>query len=235
MGTISRRAQKKHEITVKLLASKTKFTHAETVQVFQDYQEGATNLNSLAGAFFTPYDLARDFAIEVTGNSIIDLCAGIGCLSYACTNSDIKNKLTCIELNPEYVAIGKKLVPWANWHCRDVTEIKELDTKSKYDVAIANPPFGNIGGHSMFDLEVVRIASKIAKHGVFILPQMSTPFRYSGCRDYSEEITDKLARWMGKNNIEFEMNCGIDCNQYIDSWKSVKPIVEIVLCTFGDN
>lgn len=235
MSRLSRTAQKHHKISIELLASKELFTHNETVQIFQDYHEGATNLNGLAGAFFTPYDLARDFALEVTGVSIIDLCAGIGCLSYACTSNNTKNRLVCVELNQEYVATGKKLVPWATWYQRDITELHKLTVDQKFDVAISNPPFGNIAGYSMFELETVRIASKIAKRGVFILPQQSTPFRYSGRQHYSSETTDKLARWMNKNNIEFEMNCGIDCNVNIDNWKGVKPIVEIVLCEFGDN
>jgi predicted RNA methylase len=236
MSRISRAVQKRHEKVLKLLESKELFTHNETLQVFQDYHEGATNLNGLAGAFFTPYGLARDFALEVTGNSVIDLCAGIGSLSYACSNANTQDRLVCIELNPEYAAIGKKLVPWANWYCRDVTELNELAPEDKFDMAISNPPFGNISGHSMFDLEVVLIASKLARRAVFILPQQSTPYRYSGCQGFSSEVTDKLERWMDKHDqINFEFNCGIDCDLYIQDWKGVKPVVEIVLFEFGDN
>ena len=232
MGKISRTAQKRHHDAMKLWESKDKFDHEDTLYFYGHYQEGATQLNALAGAFFTPWELARDFSMHVQGNSIIDLCAGTGMLSYACTGNNREDKLVCVELNQEYATLGRKLVPWATWYHKDVTELNELAEEDKFDVAISNPPFGKIGGYDMFDLEVVRIASRVARTGVFILPQMSTPFRCSGRSGFEQETTPKLAKWMEKNNIKFEMNCGIDCNIYIDQWKGVKPIVEIVLCDF---
>lgn len=236
MARISTRQQKAHDNALALLKGSSNLTHEQTLDFFRDYHEGAKNLNGLNGAFFTPHSLATDFAIEadISGEKkIIDLCAGIGMLSYACTANDRSNvDLTCVELNHDYASIGKSLVPWAKWITEDVTNINEEDNRQRFDIAISNPPFGNIGGISMFDLEVVRIASKIAKRGVFILPQQSTPFRYSGHQSFRSEVTDKLAKWMSETGIEFEFNMGIDCNTSINDWKGVKPVVEIVSCDF---
>src|SRR5690348_1627910 len=82
--------------------------------ILDNFQEAATHINSAAGAFFTPRGLARDFAIEVNGGSAykqrcIDLCAGIGSLAYAVEQN--VGSLVCVEVNPEYARIGKRIVP----------------------------------------------------------------------------------------------------------------------------
>lgn len=55
------------------------------------------------------------------------LCAGIGVLSYAaqleCSDrSRCYADITCVELNPHYVEVGKKVVPEATWICADVLD-----------------------------------------------------------------------------------------------------------------
>jgi predicted RNA methylase len=230
MARISTVSQRRHREAEALLASDDVLTFEQKTFIYENYHEGATNLNGLNGAFFTPPALACDFATELHGNRVIDLCAGIGMLGHASTLFMPDIDLTCVELCPAYVKAGKRLVPHATWHCESATQLTPRE--DKFDLAISNPPFGNIDGIKMFDLEVVRIASTIANHGLFILPQQSTPFRYSGSPYYREETTDALARWMDKTGIEFEFNCGIDCNQNLSGWKGVKPVVEIVLCDF---
>jgi predicted RNA methylase len=236
MSRLSTRKQKAHSAALATLAGDTRLDYDATADFLEAYQEGAENLNGLSGAFFTPLALARDFALEVSGATVIDLCAGVGTLSYAVSdrNSPLDN-IVCVEKNPAYVAIGKRLVPDARWVEKDVLSLSEdsLEGRPKFDVAISNPPFGNISGIGMFDLEVVRISSLVAKRGVFILPQQSTPFRYSGQQCYSETTSDALRRWMDATGIEFEFNIGIDCNAYIDAWHGVAPTVEIVTCDFN--
>ncbi|MGN8119602.1 hypothetical protein [Labrys sp. 22185] len=50
--------------------------------VLENWQLGAENNVAAAGAFFTPMDLAADFALEPGQGRVIDLCAGIGGLAY---------------------------------------------------------------------------------------------------------------------------------------------------------
>lgn len=207
--------------------------------VLENWHEGATNINSSAGAFFTPTGLARDFSIEVHGRRIIDLCAGIGSLSFATqTYSAIRNKpdrdstpeLTCVEINPVYVEVGKKILPEATWICGSIFDV-EFDTK--FDCAISNPPFGNIktgrdnDGLGGFEFSAIKRASELAKRGVFILPQMSTPFKYSGNRRYEETMPAKVKRFIEKTNIEYEFNCGIDTSGCLKDWRGVSPMCEI--------
>ncbi|GGS37722.1 hypothetical protein GCM10010205_79500 [Streptomyces nojiriensis] len=48
-----------------------------------------------------------------------------------------------MERNPEYVAVGKRVLPDARWICADIVT---MDTKTLglggFDYAVANPPYG---------------------------------------------------------------------------------------------
>ena len=229
------KAQAKAHAEVLEILEKEVLSDYEKLFCLENFQEGATNINSVAGAFFTPYGLASDAMIECTGTSgkFIDLCAGIGRLTYAAKDYNEKREFTCVEMNYDYAKIGMKLVPEANWI---VKSIFDLPDERLYDVALCNPPFGNIktgrdlDGFGAFEFAAIVKASRIAKRGIFILPQMSTPFRYSGCDYYREEMTDKVKRFIDKTGIKFEFNCGIDTAYYKDQWHGVAPICEV--CTF---
>lgn len=103
---------KAHDQVMALVALDRPLTEDEKWFVLENFHEGAMHINSKAGAFFTPSGLARDFSLHVTGPRIIDLCAGIGSLAFACR--DRASELVCVEINPDYARIGKKVVPEAN-------------------------------------------------------------------------------------------------------------------------
>jgi hypothetical protein len=215
--------------------TKDKLTDDEKLFVLEHFQEGATNINSVAGAFFTPQGLASDAMIECQGigGKFIDLCAGIGRLTHAAKDYNDVREFTCVELNYDYAKIGMKVIPDANWI---VGSIFDLPDERIYDVAICNPPFGNIktgrdnDGFGGFEFSAIWKASKIAKFGIFILPQMSTPFLYSGRLWYEERMNDKVKRFTDKTGIKFSFNCGIDTSIYKCQWHGVAPICEV--CTF---
>ncbi|MGN8118043.1 hypothetical protein [Labrys sp. 22185] len=50
--------------------------------VLENWHPAAENNVAAAGAFFSPMDLAADFALEPGQGRVIDLCAGIGGLAY---------------------------------------------------------------------------------------------------------------------------------------------------------
>lgn len=236
---LSKQQSKLHQQALDLVHSDKILTEAEREFILDNYVEAQGQLNALAGAFFTPPGLARDFAIEVGGSaleggSIVDLCAGIGRLSYAC--EDKGAEITCVELCEEYVTVGKRVVPSARWIQGDVFSV-EL---GRYSFAISNPPFGAIKGDSFagqytggqFEFKVIELASRIASYGVFILPQLSAPFRLSGEQCYREEETEKVRKFREQTGIVMQPGCGIDTSMYRNEWRSVSPICEIVCCDF---
>ena len=223
-----------------LLAKET-LTYDEKLYVMENWQEGAEHNNGSMGAFFTPINLANDFKLHISGNKIIDICAGIGALSFMYYHGfyhDQEPDITCVEINPAYVEIGKKLLPEANWICADISEIwKEL---GRFDCAISNPPFGkkvkinsclNYKGLEA-EYRVIEIASKLAKWGAFIVPQSSAPFAYSGRQCFKEHESNKYKKFFAETAIDFEMNVGVDTQIYINDWHGVMPMCEIVCCDF---
>lgn len=205
--------------------------------ILDNWQESANHVNSAAGAFFTPRMLARDFALEVNGGRVIDLCAGIGSLGYAVEEKC--ERLTCVEINPEYARIGKRILPKAEWIVASVFDLPEL---GRFDWAISNPPFGAIKGDgfngrytgSQFEYRVIEVASRLALYGVFILPQMSAPFRYSGQPCFVEDEGAKPRKFREQTGIVMEPNCGIDTSIYKGEWRGVSPVCEIVVCEFDE-
>jgi predicted RNA methylase len=234
---LTKEQSKAHQKAMDLVHSDKKLTWDERKYILDNYSEQQGQLNTLAGAFFTPFELANDFSIEVGysdgGGSMIDLCAGIGALSFACQDKELE--ITCVEMCEAYVVVGKRVMPSANWVHADCFSVT-----GKFDFAVSNPPFGAIKGGaydglytgSNFEYKVISHASTIAKYGVFILPQQSAPFRYSGERHFREEENEKVAKFREQTGILMQPNCGIDTALYKNEWRGVSPICEVVCCDF---
>jgi hypothetical protein len=228
---------KAHNEAIALIDCDRPLKDDEKEYILDNWQESATHVNSSAGAFFTPRGLARDFAIEVNGDRVIDLCAGIGSLGYAVEEKC--DRLTCVEINPEYARIGKRILPQAEWI---VASVFDLPLFGRFDWAISNPPFGNIKGDgfkgkytgSQFEYRVIEVASRLALYGAFILPQMSAPFRHSGQQCFSENEGDKPRKFREQTGIIMEHGCGVDTSIYKGDWRGVSPVCEIVVCEFDE-
>lgn len=234
---LTKQQSKLHLQAMDLIHSDKRLSEDDKYFILENYQESAQNLNALAGAFFTPEGLARDFSIEVSGGHIVDLCAGIGRLSFACEHK--AKSLTCVELNADYIEVGKRILPDANWVQSDALL---FESSELFDVAISNPPFGNIGtskfkgnySGSSFEYKVIEAASKISKRGVFILPQMSSGFRYSGVQCFEKQPSTDLEKFSKQTGIDLEHGCGIDTSIYSKDWHGVSVICEVVLCDFEE-
>ncbi|MEU9703054.1 methyltransferase [Streptomyces sp. NPDC047981] len=244
---MSKEAAKAHEKAAALVALDRDLTETEKEFVLDNWQEAATATHNLAGAFFTPEGLARDLSIEVHGDRIIDLCAGIGRLAYTCRdywgrrwNNQPPREIVCVEKNPAYVEVGRKILPEATWICADVLTVPTLGL-GRFDTAISNPPFGTItrDGNApnfqgrRFEYHVIAVAATLADFGAFIIPQPSAPFRYSGEPYYREARDRECARFEEETGIRLGPGAGFDTSMYRDKWRGVSPRVEVAVCDFG--
>lgn len=244
MAKLTKAEVAQHNKIKDLLYSDKALTWDEKEFMLEHYHEGATSINSEAGAFFTPHGLARDFTLDVGGGKLIDMCAGIGKLSFWKLTYDQYQKtikdLICVELNPQYVELGKRIVPEATWIQGDVLSV---DLPDDFDWAYSNPPFGNIktsewsGKYkgSNFEYKVIERASQIAKNGSFILPSGSCNFKYSGAHYFDWIERPKYKTFNKQTGIEFHAGVGIDTSVYKNDWKGVSVICESVVCYFNGD
>lgn len=242
MARLTKKQSKLHEQACDIL-KKDVLSFEDKLFVMENWQESATNDNSAAGAFFTPYDLARDFSLDVGGNRIIDLCAGIGALSLAVHMNNPSAQITCVELNYSYLEVGKKILPEANWIHGSVFDVLQRDL-GVFDWAISNPPFGNVKTRdgdsprykgSNFEFHVIDIASHIAECGTFLVPQGSAGFNFSGNRHYERQESGKAFDFQKKTGLYFSAGVGVDTSVYLKDWKGVSPLCEIVCVDFTER
>ena len=246
MAKLTKQQNKRHLEALAILEKSEPLTTEEKEFVFANYHEAAESDVTYSGAFFTPLDMAFDFALETSGPKIVDLCAGIGALAYAVYHHgryhDERPRITCVEINPRFVEIGKTLLPEATWICADVSSVwREL---GRFDCAISNPPFGRIKTNQHkgprytgpnFEYIVADIASQIARHGAFIFPQMSAPFRLSGVRCYERTENRKYKQFAEATGLFMDAGCGIDTTVHADEWNQRPPVTEIVCCDFDER
>lgn len=244
------KAQRKAHAEAEAILTKDRLSEDEKDFVFQNWHEGANHINGAAGAFFTPYDLAADFELNVSGDRIIDLCAGIGVLSYfvLCRSrySGRIKDLTCVEINPRYCEVGRKLLPEARWINADLFDWRdwwqsELQGET-FDCAIGNPPFGNVrrAGNAPryrgkdFEFHAIDIAAEMAGRGAFILPQQSASFRFSGSQTYRREESGKGVEFEKATGFVMEDPLGVDTGLYRNSWKDTSILTEIATFDFEE-
>lgn len=173
---ISRRDYELHDEAV-ALAQKPKLTTDEKCFVLDHYDPRAKHNVAKCGAFFTPREIARATAMWHGGTGsgrVVDACAGIGALAFELEDYGVGH-LICIEQNPEFVAIGKKIVPDATWLCGDIFTM--LPTLHGITNAITNPPFGKVatnGSKNFPGAAHMGVLELLAKHtkcgGVAIIP-----------------------------------------------------------------
>lgn len=202
--------------------------------IIDNFHEGANSNNGAAGAFFTPSGLSRDFSLEVNySKRVIDLCAGIGSLGVMIQHHYKPEKLYCVELNPEYVKVGKRILPEAHWINADALKVK---FKKKFSVCISNPPFGKIKTSNVkgkytgaeFEYKIMEKALDVAEYGIFIIPQSSANFRYSGRQMFEDQESNKVKKFLKETGYFMHPGMGIDTKYYIDDWKGVSPLCEVV-------
>lgn len=254
---------KQHAQACKLL-EKDQLSFDERCFVITHFHEGGDSNNTWGSAHFTPYELANDFKLDVMGPRILDLCAGIGVLAFAYfhgwDHGEHPPEMVCLELDPRYVEVGRKVLPEAEWIQGDIFDpkIQKQLAKRPFTTAISNPPFGKnamrgrqapryTGG--LFEYALIDIASDLADYGAFIIPQGSSPFLFSGVRCYQDcrrplpndplpgqarANLKKYRPFTESTSIELEPGVGIDTTVFRDQWRGVSPAVEVVTAEFGE-
>lgn len=235
---LSKQLRKLHQQAEDLLL-KEELSMDEKLFVLENWMPGAEHDIGRSGSFFTPVDLASDFRIEAGGGKIIDLCAGIGALSffaYHWPHYASTPDITCVEVNPRFVEVGKKILPEATWIQADVFDILDMNLGT-FDKAIGNPPFGNVKTYGKtspdytgkeFTYHVINIASKLADDGAFIVASNAAPFRYSGAPYFDMYDNKKYDKFLDETGIMLDGGVGIDTSIFKDQWKTTNVSVEIV-------
>lgn len=238
MAKLSKAQIKAHKEVMALVGLNRPLFEDEREFILDNFQESTTNVNSQHGAFFTPRGLAVDLSIEVGKGSVVDLCAGIGALAYAVR--DRATRLVCIEFNPEYARVGRRVVPEAEWIVASIFD-PIIAGLGWFDYAVSNPPFGNIAADGFdgkytgknFEYKAIEVASRMAAYGAFIIPQGSAPFAYSGKQSYDPTEGATPRKFREQTGIVMEFGTGVDTAYYQDQWNGVSPICEIVVCDFA--
>ncbi|WP_405183581.1 N-6 DNA methylase (plasmid) [Nocardia sp. NBC_01377] len=243
--------EKLHAEALALVDLDRDLTAEEREFVLDNFQEISTAANSTHGAFFTPGELANDLAIEIlTGaHRILDLGAGIGRLSHACQgrvttgpHEGQQRHFTCIESNPDYLRVGRRVMPDAEWILGDILDVPSMGL-DRFDMAIANPPFGavarskNAPGYNgaRFEYHVIAVASMMADDGVFIVPQRSSGFEFSGKSEYRNIDSPEYRQFRTATGLTLEPACSIDTSLYRTAWHGVTPVTEVVFVDFTER
>lgn len=230
----------------------------DKVYVFENYHEGATQMNNLVSAHFTPKSIALSVEQCARHENFVDLCAGIGILSwfklrtYQFEGFDKGITGICIENCTEYYKIGKKLMPefhWINGSIFDqkiIDEVKEL-MKGKTFSVISNPPYGKqvktdtkdllkYKG-SDFEYKAIEIGYLLgANDGVFLIPQGSCNFKMSGGNRGNEfdVPSPKYEKFYKETNLKMIPNMGYSTDTFDDGWKDVSLTTEIAIFEYED-
>ncbi|SDD55710.1 class I SAM-dependent methyltransferase [Actinokineospora iranica] len=250
MPPLTRDQEKLHAQACQLVDLDRDLTEDERAFVLDHWRASATTRSASDRAYFAPAGLARDMSLEFSGDRIIDLCAGIGRLAFHARDlwghwPGPGREIVCIERNPLYVRVGRRVLPEASWICADIMAIPNmLDELGRFDCAISNPPYGAIprsgnapGGYRgrRFEYHALSLARLVADRAVFLIPQVSAPFSYSGVRQFVADDGDtEHAKFAAATGIALEANCGIDTSFHRDDWHDQVPSLEIVTTDFDD-
>lgn len=249
MAKLTKQEIKSHDEACRVL-EKDILSEEDKEFVLDNWLPYAEHNVASTATFFTPKDFAREAANFISFNiphnkqkfRLLDLCAGIGVLSFMVKEQMAWGReveITAVEFNPDFVRVGNKVLPEVKWVTMDAFDEESWNKSGleneRYDLTISNPPFGLRGRYKWRGYEgpadLVACAVSLDKtdgSGIFILPQGSVPFRYSGLNYYelSESISwNKLKRYYPNAHVDC---ISVDTSIYKTLWRGVAPSVELV-------
>jgi len=254
MGKISKEMMKRHSKAMEIIEQDV-LSYDDKLYVLENYHEGATNMNNLVSAHFTPMSLARSVEQCTRNYNFVDLCAGIGILAWCQVRiMEFEQKEftgICVENCLEYCKIGKKLMPELHWINGDIfnpkviARIKEIMGDRDFSV-ISNPPYGRqvktftdilqYKGPE-FEYKAVELGFQLgASEGVFLIPQASCNFNMSSQRETRLNLPcKKYEKFYKETAIEMSPNIGFTTDILEGpTWKDVSIATEIAIFEYGE-
>ena len=243
MTKLTKAQWKAHAAAVELVENGRALSRDERLFIVENWHPGAVSDCTSAGAFFTPSGLAQDFGIELPGwGRVVDLCAGIGGLAFMATRQHWRvedapkyDKIICVERNPDFVAVGRRVLPDAIWICGDVLDPEVWKEIGDVNFAFCNPPFGRMMKSDFSapryegpeaELKVLDVAMMLAPMGAAIIPVQSAPFDFS--QGFTRRPSAKFDKFRDGVGVTLD-GSSIDARFYDDDWINVAPDV-VVTC-----
>lgn len=75
---------------------------------------------------------------------------------------------------------------------------------------------------------MIEHGSTLAPYGVWIVPQGSAGFVYSGVHCYEWRESTKYKKFAQDTGWTFEAGCGIDTSIYRDQWHGTNVVCEVI-------
>jgi len=239
MAKLAKNKLKLHNEALDLVRLERDLTMTEKEFVLANYKPYANHNVTATNAFFTPLELAIAATVEMPAPydyaknvKVIDLCAGIGMLSFAYYHYSGYRPdfidLVCFELEEEYVEVGKKILPEATWIQGSILDAELIESLGKFDCFISNPPFMKLGDYKG-TYTTSKIGISLAEYGIVIVPQCNCPFESSGKNQYKVVFNADYNKFLIKEGISFSSSC-IDTESIDDlKWDNVNVTTEVVI------
>jgi len=244
MAKLSRQDWKKHEQACELVECDRILSDDEREFILDNWNPLATNNVGTAGAYFTPREWAEALMVRLSPKGrILDFCSGIGRLAYTAWNWGYdKKEIVCVEINPDYVKVGKRIIPEATWILGNAYEQALIESLGTFNQVMSNPPFGKVStvnGNGKWlsthaqgaDVMAVEIGARVAGGGVYILPADKTDYNY----DKREFQKDKsISRFLIGQYPDFNIHPWMAGDAITDDdgkpirWNGAAPKCEVV-------
>lgn len=244
MAKISKVQTRAHDAAMQLVHSDRPLTRDEREQVISDYNPMASHNVGKGAIFFTPMGLAWDLAVMCQPKgAVIDLFAGIGRLAWSIWRHDTNggagdiNRLVCVEREEEFVQVGQRVLPEAEWYRQDAFDLSFLAGLGEFDCAVSNPPYGFTATDA--DTSWMKLAKGEAhwkavelvlrltyNGGLMVLPESAADFNP---HRRTQRIHPPRNFYLGDHFPGITMNPeSIDTRLYKDDWQGTKPDVLVV-------
>jgi len=192
MAKLTKPQLRLHKQCEELISLQRDLKFEEVDFVLDNWMPSAGDVTS-GQAFFTPEHIAYGLAMcTYHDGHIIDMCAGIGRLSWEVLRHNLSNpdflEVSAIENNPDFVRVGKKLMPQVNWVEGSIFEKSVWEQLSTASSFITNPPFSlekikgekylSLRSSGLFAVLEAGLRNTSEHAGTAILPKSAIPWGY---------------------------------------------------------